>query len=95
MPEILTGEAPYQGAAIEQVLRWARAGDLAEAFTRLDGCGADAGLVALCRECLAAERDERPGDAGEVAARVTGYGWRLGRSLALPITEGKGIRKPL
>src|SRR5262249_14709348 len=43
---ILTGEPPYTSAA----KAWA--GDLSEAFARLDGCGADAELIALARACL-------------------------------------------
>jgi tetratricopeptide (TPR) repeat protein len=46
---------------------------LVDAFARLEGSGADAELVRLTRECLAAEPAGRPRDAGEVAARVTAY----------------------
>jgi tetratricopeptide (TPR) repeat protein len=49
------------------------AADLGEAFARLDGCGADAELVALARHCLAAQAADRPRDAGAVAAAVTTY----------------------
>jgi tetratricopeptide (TPR) repeat protein len=41
-----------------------------EAFVRLDGCGGDPELVALCKRCLAADREARPKDAGEVASAV-------------------------
>src|SRR5262249_60109908 len=51
---ILTGKAPYSGKSSVEVIRRARAADLAEAFARLDGCGADAELVGLCRRCLRA-----------------------------------------
>src|SRR5207302_792203 len=40
---------------------------------RLDGCGADADLVALARRCLAARADDRPADARQVAADVAAY----------------------
>src|SRR5699024_8816384 len=33
----------------------------------------DPELAALCKACLAAEPEDRPRDAGEVAARVTAY----------------------
>jgi tetratricopeptide (TPR) repeat protein len=69
---ILTGRPPYTGSAYEVHGR-AQEGDLAGAFARLDGCGADAELVQLGKECLAAERDGRPRDAGAVAARVVAY----------------------
>src|SRR5262249_23349713 len=48
-------------------------GDTAEALARLGGCGADAELTALARDCLAAEPAGRPRDAAAVAARVTEY----------------------
>src|SRR5262249_42942040 len=53
--------------------RQAAAGDLAEAFTRLDDCGADRALVALCRACLAPRREDRPRDAGDLAGRMAAY----------------------
>src|SRR5262249_18727493 len=43
----LTGRPPYTREG------QAAAGDLAEAFARLDGCGADAELVGLAKACLA------------------------------------------
>jgi len=63
---ILTGQPPIAGAS-------PAAGDLAEAFARLDGCGADAELVELAKACLAPEPDARPADAAEVARRVKHY----------------------
>jgi tetratricopeptide (TPR) repeat protein len=70
---ILTGRPPYNGRDGEEVLRKAKRGDLAEALTQLDGCGADTPLVQLCRDCLAAARESRPRDAEQVAQRVAGY----------------------
>jgi serine/threonine-protein kinase len=70
---ILTGQPPFAGASAAELLRRAAAGDLAEAFARLESCGADADLVALCRACLAPGREDRPRDAGEVTARVAAY----------------------
>jgi serine/threonine-protein kinase len=69
---VLTGRPPYTGSTYE-VYGSAMDGDLAGAFARLDGCGADAELVQLCKECLATERDGRPRDAGAVARRVVAY----------------------
>jgi tetratricopeptide (TPR) repeat protein/tRNA A-37 threonylcarbamoyl transferase component Bud32 len=70
---ILTGQPPYT-ANTEKALRGqAEEGDLAGAHARLDGCGADAELVRLCKQCLAAAREERPLDAGAVAEQVTAY----------------------
>jgi serine/threonine-protein kinase len=71
--EILTGCPPFAGTGRAEVLRQAAAGDLADAFARLEGCGADAELVALARACLAPRPEGRPRDGGAVAARVAAY----------------------
>jgi serine/threonine-protein kinase len=71
--QILTGRTPYAGADRDEALRRARRGDLAEALARLENCGADAALVALCRECLAPEREGRPRNAEAVAKRLAAY----------------------
>jgi serine/threonine-protein kinase len=71
--EILTGKAPYVGRSGEEVRRKAANGDLADAYARLGGCGADAELVALTKACLAPEACDRPGDARAVAEGLTAY----------------------
>jgi tetratricopeptide (TPR) repeat protein/tRNA A-37 threonylcarbamoyl transferase component Bud32 len=71
--EILTGGPPFPRGKASVLIRRSARGEVGEALARLDGCGADAELVALARACLAAEAADRPGDAGEVAARVTAY----------------------
>jgi serine/threonine-protein kinase len=70
--EILTGAPPYRGGRLG-VLTQAASADLADAFTRLDGCGADAELVRLARACLAPDVAARPADAAAVARAVTAY----------------------
>jgi tetratricopeptide (TPR) repeat protein len=70
---ILTGKPPYVGPTPEDVIRQARAADLAGAFARLEACGADADLVALARDCLSARPSDRPCDASAVEQRLTGY----------------------
>ena len=64
---ILTGRPPFS--------QWpqAAAGYLEEAFARLDGCGADAELIALAKACLAPAPEARPADAAEVAGLVQRY----------------------
>ena len=57
--EILTGRPPFGGIDAGGDPRKAARGDLADAMRRLDACGADAELIALARDCLAAE-PERP-----------------------------------
>ncbi|HKI38327.1 MAG TPA: serine/threonine-protein kinase [Gemmataceae bacterium] len=70
---LLTGKPPFVGATRKEVMQKAAAGDVAESFARLEGCGADAELVALCKECLGPEAGQRPREGGEVAARMAGY----------------------
>jgi hypothetical protein len=64
---ILTGQPPFTAAS------QAAAGDVAEAFARLDGCGADAELIGLAKACLAPAPEARPADAAEVTGRVERY----------------------
>jgi serine/threonine-protein kinase len=71
--EVLTGRPPFGGKDLDEVWVRARACDHAEALARLDGCGADAELVRLCKACLAAGPADRPGDAGAVARAVAAY----------------------
>jgi tetratricopeptide (TPR) repeat protein len=67
---ILTGRPPYVGDSPESTRRLAAQAKLDDAFALLDGCAAEPGLAALCRRCLAAERADRPIDAGAVAKAV-------------------------
>jgi serine/threonine-protein kinase len=71
--EVLTGQAPYTGRTAAEVLRKAMRGDTADALGQLDGCGAAAELVALAKDCLAVDPEDRPRDAGALAGRVTAY----------------------
>jgi serine/threonine-protein kinase len=71
--EILTGEPAFTGPSSLEILHSAARGETGAARERLDGCGADAELVALARDCLAADRDDRPRDASVIAGRVTAY----------------------
>jgi serine/threonine-protein kinase len=71
--EILTGRPAYTGRGAVEILRKALRGNTADALVRLDGCGAEAELIALARDCLAAEPENRPRDAGLVAKRITAY----------------------
>ena len=57
--EILTGAPAFAGGSSIEILRAARRADTAAALARLEHCGADLELLALARDCLAAEA-ERP-----------------------------------
>jgi tetratricopeptide (TPR) repeat protein len=68
---ILTGQPPFAGTSPLEMVR--RAADLAEANGRLDRCGADAELVALCRHCLNPRPLDRPADGQAVADGLMAY----------------------
>jgi tetratricopeptide (TPR) repeat protein len=70
---VLTGLPPYRGPTMSDYLRQASGVELEDAFTRLDGCGAEPELVHLAKQCLAADREARPRDAGAVAQAVIDY----------------------
>jgi tetratricopeptide (TPR) repeat protein len=71
--EILTGEPPYPGKSVADVLARARRGAITDAIIRLDACGVDRELITLARECLSPDIDKRPRDAGIVAERMAAY----------------------
>jgi serine/threonine-protein kinase len=71
--EIVTGRPPYVASESWRTVYMAAVGELQEAYERLDGCGANAELVALVKECLNPDRSKRPRDAGVVAERVGSY----------------------
>ena len=71
--EILTGQPAYTGKNQPELIRKAMRGETANALTRLDGCGAEAELISLAKDCLAVEPEDRPPDAGIVAGRITAY----------------------
>jgi tetratricopeptide (TPR) repeat protein len=67
---ILTGEPPFAANSAETMRVKSAQGDVADCFARLDGCGAEPDLVALCKRCLNPRPAERPAHAGEVAGAV-------------------------
>ncbi|OWK39920.1 serine/threonine-protein kinase [Fimbriiglobus ruber] len=67
---ILTGMPPFAAGSAETTRVKAATGDVADCFARLDACGADPELVALCKRCLSPRTPDRPADAGEVARAV-------------------------
>ncbi len=71
--EVLTGDPAFLGRSSGEILRKAALGDLADATARLVACGADAELVAIAKDCLGREAEDRPRNAGGVAERVTAY----------------------
>jgi serine/threonine-protein kinase len=73
--EILTGLPPYVGAGGDrgELRGLAARAELDGALIRLEACGADPDLVALCRRCLAPGPGDRPRDAGAVAAAITSH----------------------
>jgi serine/threonine protein kinase len=75
--EVLTGKPPYLGCNTEEAMRRARVGDLGDALSRLDSCGADGELVQLCKACLAPRCEDRPASARVVADRLAAYQARV------------------
>jgi eukaryotic-like serine/threonine-protein kinase len=71
--EILTGQPPFVGLTREEIRTMAARGDLNDASSRLDASSADAQLIGLARECLAAEPVNRPRRAGDVVHRLSAY----------------------
>jgi serine/threonine-protein kinase len=71
--EILTGRPAYVGRSSEELSGKAARGDTTDALRRLDASGADADLVALAKDCLAAEPDARPRDARAIVDRLTSH----------------------
>ena len=71
--EILTVAPAFSGDRSIEIVRAAGRAETAAALTRLEHCGADEELLALARNCLAAEARDRPADAGVVAGRMTAY----------------------
>ena len=73
LAEILTGKPAFTGRNSGEIHRKAARGDLAPAFARLDASGSDPELIALAKDCLGPERDDRPRDAGEIARAIGSY----------------------
>ncbi len=71
--EILTGGPAFTGRSSGEIQRRAALGDLADSSARLDACGADAELIAMAKDCLAPEPEDRHRSAVAVADRVTAY----------------------
>jgi serine/threonine-protein kinase len=71
--EVLTGQPAFVGRSAGELHRKAALGDLAEAMAALEGSGADGELIALARDCLEREAEDRPRHAGAVAERITAY----------------------
>jgi tetratricopeptide (TPR) repeat protein len=84
---VLTGHPPHVGRTPAEVIGRAAAGDLSATFARLDGCGADAELVALCRRCLAPSSSDRPAHGEAVAEAVRAYRAGVERRLREAETE--------
>jgi hypothetical protein len=70
---VLTGRPPFAGPDRLAAIRASAAGNVTDAFARLDGCGADAELVALAKRCLDPVPGRRPRNGAQVAAAVQAY----------------------
>ncbi len=70
---LLTGRPPFPGTSAGEAVQKAIRADLSACYASLDGCGADAELIALAKRCLAADRAERFADGKAVAEVVAAY----------------------
>jgi eukaryotic-like serine/threonine-protein kinase len=71
--EMLTGSPPFSAATSDASWAKAAAGDVADAFARLDACDGPLPLVSLAKKCLAADPAARPDDAAAIVAGLTDY----------------------
>ncbi len=71
--EVLTGRLVYEGATVDELRAFSARGVWLAAHEALERCGEGAELVALTKECLAADREARPHDAGVVAQRLAAH----------------------
>ena len=72
LTEILTGQPPYTGDSKDRLVMAAQA-RLDDAYARLDASGADDELIALAKNCLQPNPDDRPRSAGVVARWISRY----------------------
>jgi serine/threonine protein kinase/Tfp pilus assembly protein PilF len=70
---ILTGKPPFAAKSSPEAIGRAAAADLTETHARLDECGADADVIALCRLCLSPKSADRPADGRVVADALTAH----------------------
>jgi WD40 repeat protein len=70
---ILTAQPPYRGKSHQELHHQAVSADLADAFARLNRCGADAEVVGLATRCLSQSQTARLPDAAAVAVAVADY----------------------
>ncbi|MBK7875969.1 MAG: tetratricopeptide repeat protein [Planctomycetes bacterium] len=70
--EILTGGPPYLESEGDLIAQATRA-NMQGVHARLDRSGADATMIALCKQCLAPSRLARPASGKEVADAVAQY----------------------
>jgi tRNA A-37 threonylcarbamoyl transferase component Bud32 len=67
---LLTGRPPFAASSAETARVKAAQGDVADCLARLDACGAEPELVALCKRCMSPRAADRPADGDEVARAV-------------------------
>jgi serine/threonine protein kinase len=67
---MLTGQPPFLAHTREAVRILAAQGMVDDCLERLATCGADPGLVTLCKRCLSPLKADRPRNADEVAKAV-------------------------
>lgn len=87
---VLTGKPPFLGTSMEALQIQAASGDLSECFARLDACGAELELVALCKRCLSAHKADRPANGTGVADAIEAF--RLAAEERTRLAEVERVR---
>jgi eukaryotic-like serine/threonine-protein kinase len=88
LAELVTGSPAFTGRSSAEIGRKASRGDVKEATDRLEICGADSELVALAKNCLLPELEDRPRHAGALADRIAAH--RTGVEERLRLAEIAG-----
>jgi serine/threonine-protein kinase len=70
---LLTGSPPFTGDKIVDIYRKSAMGDVSDAFSRLDRCGAPIPIVQLAKRCLDPKVDSRPETATFLVETLKGY----------------------
>ena len=73
LAELLTGSPAFTGRSSAEIHRKASLGDVRETIDRLETCGADSELVALAKNCLLPELEDRPRQLRHLADRIAAH----------------------
>lgn len=70
---ILTGQPAFAASTVLECIKLAVRGDLSNIYARLDSCEQNPELISIAKQCLAADRTQRPDDGHTVAKLIATY----------------------